>query len=524
MVKLKLAMQDELPAIAWFAPAAGGATKAVAIEPTAEIEVALPSRRALNFTVVYPRDGTRVELVGTATVVLAPDPAAEAVTEATAPLVASPRSTRTTALVVTAPPGVCVEAVNPARAASKRCRTLVETTWHEPVCVAEGVESLRPVRLTDAGVRRLARRWARYTEFAASTTPSADNPAVLLPLIVGAAGGTYHRERKDRRGVADLSFCTSDDCDGMAWSAVAFYGQVMEHALQLGRLPPFAGQNVIGWARRRYPSAIVTYGKCRSPINGKPFFHAWFNLVAVPRDAMRPWSRLTDEQHRLLAAAGVTPQQWAAGDADDRPEWVELTGAARAANEALGYTEPMWDVQRPKLHGEATGVVAVFEEGAVPNDEVNRKIKEIRTTKTFKQTSTIMTQDTRYCPKQYLYVTEIHGPYYARELLDTPNYADFINRWSLGPRHDARCCDRALVGRQAVFVERTDADAAVGGIEPVAAEVRHRTIQRSPQVWFLSNPEGPFAGEIPADLQKSAVFLDPFVQWAMFQFKWADHA
>ena len=528
-VSITLRTDDGKSALAWLAPNYGGPTHAIALNPDASLDVFVPvGGRTLTIIVVEKLHSAKggFGIVGTATFEIKCEDGAKT---AHAPLIARPSGVRSTRLQLTIhSKGASIAGINPTNPdIDRRCYRLIETTWHTDTCIANGIESMRPVRLDDAGIRRLAKRWSTYYTLATAITESTDNNT-LLNLVISVNGGNYHHEQGDRRHPSDLSWCKSDDCDGMAWSAVIFYTQVFHYARTLCSMAPFKGQGLLKWATDRYPSALVVYGNCKSPINSKPFMHAWLVLAATPLDAHKCWSRLSSEQRAALETAGIDESTWRQGDTAtsirNTLSWAKLGAAQKMAMSALGYTQPMWDVVLPKIHGDATGIVNVVEKDTTPNALVNKRVKEIRKQEVFGSTSLVVPRAIRGCFTQYESVVEVHGPYYAHKFKPMLHYmTEFFNSHFFGPRNPKTCCTAENTrGRQPVFVERSEKDALVGQIE---------TTKGSPESWaprenvsFYTNPEGPFSGEIPEHLTRFDVSLDPFVSWVGFACGFCDKA
>lgn len=510
-VQLELEATDGKDAVVWFAPVHNGPTEATALSPTATVDVQVDGTRGVAFTVMTPDKG-RFELVGT-TVIVFTAGAQDGESEVKAELVAHPdlglRDTQL--LVAVRNQAARIVTVNPKGKLSSKCYPLQEKTWHQPTCIAGGVESLRPVQLSAEGVDRLITRWSNYYRMAKMITDPA-NTELMLELVVGFTGGNYHKERGDGRAIAGLSFCMSDDCDGMAWDAVSFITQLMHCRDRVLKRPRFDGRALFVWAAERYPSAVVTYGQCLSPTNGTPFMHAWFTLLAVPRAALQPWSKLTDDQQDKLKAAGIDADQWAKGEAVKRAKWATLTVLQRIALEALGYTATMWDAT-PKLHGEATGVISPFEPGAVKNEAVNVIVKELRGLALLHTTRLLWPPCVRWCPEQYRTVEEVHGPYYAHCYKRPLRYATFLESPVVGPRPEITCCSGVTQWREPVFIERSRANAAVAGLENMGDRLTGPMPHRD-AVKAITNPDGPF-GENTTGLVRVVVPFDYFNAWLL---------
>lgn len=519
-IEIQLKATDNKDSVVWLAPIPNGETNAYKLSPSGTVKVWLKSKRSLTITMMT-KHKNRYELVGTATIVIemTKAPSREPIVAA---LVAYPNlKLRTTdlSLAVTSGSAKIVD-INPPAKLSSNCYVIEEKTWHEPICIAGGIESLRPVELNDEGIDSLIDRWTNYYKMAKLITDPKELE-LLFSLTVGFAGGNYHREKGDGRGVAGLTFCESDDCDGMAWDAVSFITQINHCKDRMFARRSFEGQKLLAWGLERYPSAVVTYGECHSPINNKPFMHAWFNLLAIPRDGLKGWGKLKEAQTTALKQAKITEEVWKTGSLlNTREPWTALPEPTKLALRKIGFSAKMWNA-KPKLHGDATGVISVNMDGAMDNDKVNKIIADLRKSPTFEKCKLVWVAHVRCCPNQYRSVCEVQGPYYAHKFSSNIKYDLFLKGSGIGPRPGKRCCQQVTVGRYPVFIGRTQANANVAGIESQKSKPKSMPARES--ILAITNPEGPF-GKSTESLVRIDYQMDPYTTWTFHVHDWTDLA
>lgn len=334
---------------------------------------------------------------------------------------------------------------------SSQCMlTQPEVTWPVDVCVGHGSPSMRPIKVDDIGCKVLAERWCSYVRFAKLLASTAATPAdncTLFCVALGLVGGCYHHEDEDDRGIAELTLCRADDCDGMAMSSAFFWNMVLMNSLQVQQHVRSGEERaLLQWAITSYPCIFVAFGMSANPDNKKTFYHAWAVCEARPLCMYNSFERLTEKQRAAVAALGMTEAQWAAGEHVPcrGTAWDALDAETCAALRDLGWNELMWTAT-PKLHIESTSALAFGTAGTHPSAEVTKHQAALRRTKNFKKKKRrLLFSGIRQAPTEfdaYINIDALFGPFFTHTWKSPVSYPEWLKSDAMYPRRMPKCCD-----------------------------------------------------------------------------------
>lgn len=328
-----------------------------------------------------------------------------------------------------------------------------EVSWPVDVCVGHGSPCLRPVTLTEDGCKTLATRWSSYVQFAlliGSTAETEMNRYTTLAVALGCIGGCYHMEDEDDRGIAELTLCRADDCDGMAMSSVFFWNLVV-HNYKVVRAHVRNPDTLamLDWAVRCYPTAFVVFGSSKNPDPPhKQFYHAWAACEARPASMYRSFDALSAAERTALKQLDMTEEAWCAGEnfSCRKLKWAQLSPAQCTALKLLGWNSDMWAV-KPKLHVECTSALSFETAGTTPTEQVTKLHATYRKDPLFdkKKRKLLFSGIRRTSDKIDFYINcdALYGANFTLIMDDPVKYTDWLNSDDMYSREKVACCDAA---------------------------------------------------------------------------------
>ncbi len=333
-----------------------------------------------------------------------------------------------------------------------RCTKVQKSaTWPVDVCVGHGCPALRAIDVSDSNCATLATRWASYVRFAyllGSTAPTPPNFYTAFSVALGVVGGCYHFEDEDDRGVAGLTLCRADDCDGMAYSAVFFWNLLLKNYARVR--PHLKGKqelNLLDWGVRRYPTAFVVFGLSANPKPPhKQFYHAWAACEARPPSMYKAFECLNATEQSAVIALQLTAAQWADGAHFPcrRLKWDALTPQQCSALTALGWNKDMWHAQ-PKIHVECTSAFSFESEGTFPTEEITEMQARYRKDPNFtKKKRKLLFSGIRRAPTTmefYINYDQIIGAHFTFAYSRARSYSDWLKSDAMYSRAMPECCD-----------------------------------------------------------------------------------
>lgn len=336
---------------------------------------------------------------------------------------------------------------------------LTDVAWPVDVCIGHGNPNLRPTLVNDDDCKTLATRWASYVRFAAmlgSASTTKTNNYTTFAVALGMVGGCYHLEDEDDRGVAGLTLCRHDDCDGMAMSSVAFWNMVVaNHAAIKKHLKDPAALQLLSWATQRYPTAFVAFGLSANPKPPhKQFYHAWALCEARPPSMYKAYELLTATEQEALATLKMSPSAWKEGKhfSCRGTAWSTLSKAECSALTALGWNKEMWSATA-KVHIESTSALSFDPAGTTPSKTITEKQAQYRQMPEFsKSKRKLLFSGIRRKPRDldlYINLKSVQGAHFACTFDHPLSYPEWIKSDDMYPRCAPQCCDASCMDQRA---------------------------------------------------------------------------